>query len=121
MSYRVFLAENNKYVICRVSGPMNADTAVEFSREMDILSRAHGIKRFLTDVRDAPNTSSVSENHSFAQIDMKKLELQKDARSAILTRQNDRSHDFVAFVSQNAGYNVRLFDDEAAAITWLEE
>jgi hypothetical protein len=115
------LAENKKYITCRVIGPMTTDTAVEFSREMDILSRKHGIKRFLTDVRDAPNTSTAMEKHRFAQIDMLELGLQKDVRAAILTRQSDRSHDFVEFASQNAGYNVRLFDGEHAAISWLEE
>lgn len=99
---------------------MTADTAVEFAVEMDRLSRVHGIGRFLTDVRDAPNTSSVPENYRFTENDMNALGLQKDARSAILTRQSDRSHDFVVFASQKAGYNVRLFDDESAATSWLE-
>jgi hypothetical protein len=121
MSFRVFLSENNKYIICRVSGPMTTETAVEFAREMDSLSRAHGITRFLTDVRDAPNTSSVTDNHRFTQNDMSDLGLQKNVRTAILTKQSDRSHDFVVFASQNAGYNVRLFDDEHAALSWLEE
>jgi hypothetical protein len=69
MSFKVFLSENNKYIICRVSGPMTVDTATEFAKEMDFLSRAHGIKRLLTDVRDAPNTSSVMDNHNFTQSD----------------------------------------------------
>jgi hypothetical protein len=120
MSFKVFLSDNKKYIICRVSGPMSVDTAAEFTKEMDLLSRAHAIKRFLTDVRDAPNTSSVMENHNFTQSDMRKLGLQKDARTAILAKQSDRSHDFVEFASQSTGYNVRLFDDEHAAISCLE-
>ena len=120
MSFVVSLSENGKYILCRVSGPMTATTAIEFSAEMDKLARKHGINRFLTDVRDAPNVSSVVENHQFADSDMKALGLQKNVRAAILTRQSDRSHDFVEFATQNAGYNVRLFDDEQAAITWLE-
>jgi len=121
MNFRVFLSENRKYIICRVYDPMTTDTAVAFSREMDRLSREHGIKRFLTDVRAAPNTSSVMENYSFTQIEMSELGLQKDVRSAILASQSDRSHDFVEFASRNAGFNVRLFDDETAAIAWLEQ
>jgi hypothetical protein len=121
MSFTVFLADNGKYIICRVIGPMTASTAVEFTKEMDLLSQVHKINRFLTDVRDAPNTSSAMENLNFTQNDMKNLDLQKNVRAAILIRPRDRSHDFVEFATQNAGYNVRLFDDEVAAISWLEE
>ena len=52
---------------------------------------------------------------------MKRLDLQRDVRSAILVDSGDHSHDFVETVTQNAGYVVRVFDDEAAAIAWLEE
>jgi hypothetical protein len=42
-------------------------------------------------------------------------------RPAILVDPHDNSHDFVDTFTQNAGYGVRVFDDEAAAIVWIEE
>lgn len=100
---------------------MNVEVAVRFSEEMVRLSRETAIKRFLTDVRDAPNTSDVLEKHSFANRDMKDLKLQKDVRAVILVDPDDRSHDFVETAAQSAGDYVRVIDDVAAAIAWLEE
>lgn len=52
---------------------------------------------------------------------MAEPELHRDVRAAILVDATDRKHDFVETVSRNAGYNVRVFDDEEAAIAWLDE
>jgi len=49
------------------------------------------------------------------------LDLQKNARSAILTSRDDRSHDMVETFMRNAGYNVRIFTDESAAVAWLDD
>jgi len=121
MGYSISLSENKKYIICRVTGQITLDTAREFTKELDRLSRAHKIKRFLTDVRDAQNALSTFENYNFAYKDMAEMNLQRDVRSAILIGAADKTHDFVATVTQNAGYGVRIFYDEDAAIEWLSE
>ena len=119
MTYDISISENGKYIICRVMGPMTVNTAQEFAKEMDSLSRAKNIKRFLYDVREAPNTSANYKNYQYAYQDMDDLGLQRDVRSAILADPADTSHDFVGTVAQNAGFNVRVFHDEGAAIAWL--
>jgi recombination DNA repair RAD52 pathway protein len=121
MSYQVEIAKNGRYLICRVSRPVTTDLARQFSMAMDQVSRAHNIKRFLVDVRGAPNVATVFQNYEYANKDMGSLDLQRDVRSAILVDCDDHSHDFVETVTQNAGYVVRVFDDESAAIAWLEE
>lgn len=121
MSYTIAISENGSYIICRVIGPMTVEIAQEFAREMDNLSHAKNIKRFLTDVREAPNVSSVNQNYKYANQDMKGLKLQRGVRSAILVDPADTTHDFVETAVMNAGYNVRVFRDERAAIAWLNE
>lgn len=113
------MSDDQKYIICRVTGPMGADTAREFGQAMDALSRDRHVDRFLTDVRNAINVSGVLDNYRFAHEDM--TDFQRTARSAILTAPGDRSHDFVETVARNAGYIVRIFDDEETAVAWLEE
>ena len=120
MSYEIRTSENGRYIICRVTQSITVELAREFTIALDQLSRSQRIKRFLVDVRGAPNVASVFQNFDFANKDMADLDLQRDVRSAILVGANDRSHDFVETVTQNAGYGVRVFDDEAAAIAWLE-
>ncbi|NCU00181.1 hypothetical protein [Candidatus Macondimonas diazotrophica] len=87
---------------------------------LDAARRAHGIKRFLVDVRNAPNLANTVQNYHFANADMTALDLQRDVRSAMLVALWDHRHDFVETFTQNAGYGVRLFRDEATAIAWLE-
>lgn len=120
MSYEIRMSENGRYIICRVTQSITVELAREFTIALDQLSRSQRIKRFLVDVRGAPNVASVFQNFDFANKDMADLGLQRDVRSAILVGANDHSHDFVETVTQNAGYGVLVFDDEAAAIAWLE-
>jgi SpoIIAA-like len=121
MSYTVAPSENGVYLVCRVNGEITAEIARAFTEELDRQSRALNIKRFLNDVRNASNVLSTFENYNFAYHEMAQMKLQRDVRSAILVRPEDTSHDFVETVTQNAGYNVRVFRDEAAAIAWLSE
>jgi len=88
---------------------------------MVVAARERGIKRFLTDVREARNVSSVGDNYTFAYEDLAQIDFPRNARVAILSSADDTSHDFVETVSSNAGYPVRLFVDEADAIAWLEQ
>lgn len=121
MGHAISIAGNGVYLICRVTEPITMEVARAFTTALDAASRAHGIKRFLVDVRAAPNVASVLQNYRFANIDMSEMGLQRDVRSATLVAPDDHSHDFVETVSRNAGYGMRLFRDEAAAIAWLEE
>ena len=121
MGFSIRVAESRKYIVCRVLGPFTVDYARTFTIELDRISRAEKIKRFLTDVRYVFNNSSTTENYRFAYEDMPRLDLQRDVRAATLASPGDRSHDFIKTVAQNAGYNVQLFFDEAAAVAWLCE
>ncbi len=121
MSYTLTISENGRYIICRVTGPMTVEVAQAFGRDMDRVSRTQNIKRFLTDVRKAPNTSSASQNYGFAYQDMKDMKFQRDVRSAILADPADTTHDFLETAAYNAGYTVRVFHDEDSAIAWLNE
>jgi hypothetical protein len=121
MSYSVSLSEKGNFIICMPNGPITLDVAKEFALESDRLSRDTGVKRFLADFRSTPNILSVSQNYDFAYKVMGILHIQKDIRAAILISQTDKTRDFTETVLRNAGYNVRLFKDEEAAIAWLFE
>jgi len=120
MNYTITISDNGKYLICRVTGEITVDIAREFTKELYRLSRNLKIKRFLNDVRGASNALSTLQNYDFAYKDMEEMNLQRDACSAILVGPADRTHDFVGTVIQNAGYNVRIFHEEGAAVAWLE-
>ena len=119
MSYSVSLSENGKFIACKVSGPITLDVAQEFTMELYYLSRTTGVKRFLVDIRDAPNAMSVSQTYNFAYKAMENLNFQRDIRGATLISLTDKTHYFSETVVQNAGYNMRLFHDEEATFAWL--
>lgn len=121
MSHKIFLSEDGKYIVCEVTGLITLEVLREFASEVNSLSRATGVKRLLHDVRHAVNVMKISQNYQYAYEDMEGLELQRDVRSVILVNPADKSHDFMETVSQNAGYNVRIFQDEDTAISWLNE
>ena len=121
MNYKTFLSQNGDYVICEVTGLIAQENSREFTEASNRLLSAANVKRLLTDVRNATNALSVSQNYKYAYKDMGDLNLQRDIRSAILTNEGDRSHDFIETVAQNAGYNVRIFSDEQTAIAWLTD
>jgi hypothetical protein len=121
MSHKIFLSEDGRYIVCEVTGLITAEVLHEFASKLNKFSRATGINRLLHDVRYARNVMKISQNYQYAYEDMEDLALQRDARSAILIDPADKTHDFVETVSQNAGYTVRIFHDEDAAISWLNE
>ncbi len=121
MEYSIEIADNGKYIICRVNAPLTAELANTYTPELDRMSRDMGIKRFLLDVRNSRNVLSTVDNYDYAHKEMKEMDLQKDVRSAILTAPDDHSHDFFEIAGQNEGYNLHIFRDEEAAIAWLSE
>lgn len=121
MNYKTFLSKNGDYVICEVTGLITRENSHEFTEASNRFLSVANVKRLLTDVRNATNELSVSQNYKYAYKDMEDLNLRRDIRSAILTSKGDRSHDFIETVAQNAGYNVRIFSDEETAISWLSE
>ncbi|MGR8950382.1 MAG: hypothetical protein ACU84Q_20245 [Gammaproteobacteria bacterium] len=119
MSYETHVAKNNNHIVCIVSQPIARADACKFASDMLVLAEANGIRRFLVDVRNAPNESTAEENYRFAHEDLPQLGFPYESLVAILTRVGDSSHDFVEMVSRNAGYSVKLLDEEARAIAWL--
>ena len=121
MNYTIELSTDNKYIICRVNEPLTNEVINAYTVELDSMSRESGIKRFLIDVRKAPNILSTVDNYDYAHTEMKEMDLQKDVRSAILASPDDHSHDFFELAGQNEGYNIRIFRNEDEAVAWLNE
>jgi hypothetical protein len=121
MHYTMDLPEHGKYVRVLVTGDITREFAGRYSIAAKELAEQHGRKRFLFDLRQARNVESTVQNYQYAYADMPRFELDRLSRAAIIRDPEDHSHDFVELVSRNAGYNVRFFTSEEAAIAWLEE
>lgn len=121
MKYSVSLSDDKKYILITVNVDITVELAKKFSVEARDLGIKHNIDRFLFDMTDSPNVESTMRNYSYAYEDMPEMELNRNAKSAVLVDPADQSHSFVETVSKNAGYNVRIFIDKKSAIDWLYE
>ena len=120
MDYEVSVSKQQNYILIKLNTPMTIDLGRRCGRDAVELGRRHDIKRYLFDVRGAPNIEPILSNYEFAYRDLEQFEFPKGSQSALLTDPDDRSHDFMETLFLNAGYYVRLFTDEQAAIAWLE-
>lgn len=119
MKYTITPSDDGTFLVMRAHCDFTIDVARKWSVEIAAMGRQMNIRRFLFDVRAARNACTVADNYDAAYRDPDELDLPKDIRSAILVSEGDHSHDFVETTYLNAGYDVRLFVDESAAINWL--
>lgn len=120
MEYTISLSKSGDYIIIKSYLPLTTEIGRRFGIEATRLSNEKNLKKFLFDFRGAPNVQSVSKNIAFAKKELDGFGFPRTACSAILVSPNDKSHDFIVKVFNNAGFNVKLFTDESAAIHWLE-
>lgn len=121
MSYQAYISEDRTHIVCRVTSDVTKEVARDFSMAVDALSRKSSIKRFLIDVRTVKNVMGTGENYNFTYKSMKAMEMQRDVRVATLVGLKDSSHHFLETLAHNAGYNMRIFRNEATALNWLLE
>lgn len=115
-------SKDGKFIILKVVGEINSQTAMKQNLEAHAVGKKMGISRYLVDVTEARNTDSVMGNYDFAYSDMKKTEgIDIHARVAILISPGDHSHDFIETVALNAGLNVRIFTGPELAREFLTE
>ncbi len=119
MDYHISLDENLGCIFIKVFHAMTSEIGTRCGPEIVRLSEEKHIKRFLFDVREAPNTQSDVKNYNFATEEISDFGFPHDSRSAFLVNPGDTSHDFITTLFLNAGYRVKSFTDENAATSWL--
>ncbi len=121
MEFDISVAEDNKYIIVKINAPMTVELGSRCGAEATVLGNKTGIDLYLFDLRGSSNVDGATRNYEFATRNMAEFGWSRNLRSALLTDPGDQSHDFIAKLMKNAGYNVKMFDDEQAAIGWLLE
>ena len=119
MQYTISVSESGQYIVITVQGRLTIQLATEYTLEAHRRAAELGLTRFLVDARNAVNVESTVTNYEYAYHDLTKQQLNPNAGVALLVAPADHSHDFIETVSRNAGFNVRLFRDEAQAVRWV--
>lgn len=122
MAYTITPSADGKYILIKVTGEVTRKVALEYILKSHALGRELGINCYLVDGTEARNVESNFGNYNFAYYDAPNTpNIDKSARVALLVSPDDRSHDFVEIVSQNANFYVKLFTDREKAVAYLLE
>lgn len=119
MNHSVSLSDDGRLVCCRVTDDITFERATQFTRDAIALGERRGVHCFLFDLRGTRNVASVFGNYQFAYSGLATVGMDRCARVAMLVDADDHSHDFVETAVRNAGYDVKLFTEAAAATAWL--
>ncbi|MBW1985270.1 MAG: hypothetical protein JRI53_11180, partial [Deltaproteobacteria bacterium] len=74
MNYTITPSKDGKYIILKIQGEINRQSAMKQNLEAHTLGGKLGINRYLVDVTESRNTDSVMESYDFAYEDMKNTE-----------------------------------------------
>ncbi|TFG94845.1 MAG: hypothetical protein E4H13_14275 [Calditrichales bacterium] len=121
MRYEIFISDEKVFVVVRIVGDFTRHVGVMLAEKAISKASEYQITRYLFDLRNSLNTDSAFNKYAYAYQDMARLNLDPQARIALLTNPTDKSHDFVETVMHNAGFNVSLFSEEKFAVSWLSE
>jgi hypothetical protein len=122
MKYTIRPSKDGKYIILKIVGEINSQSAMNQNLEAHAMGRELGINRYLVDVTEARNTDSAADSFNFANKDMKETEgIDVYARVATLVSPEDHSHDFIETVTRNSGLFVKIFTDPDLARQFLTE
>jgi hypothetical protein len=120
MAVKTYLANSGKHLVCRVDEPITFEVIQEMTSQLNKLADETGVKCRLIDARGMSNMLSVMANYDLAYKYLDAMQLDRSTKIAAL-RIPTKEAGFASIAIRNAGFNLRVFADEAEAIAWLEE
>lgn len=118
--FTIRIAESGDHItVAGLQGIVDAALGVEIAAALIEADRSLRCRRYLVDFRGGPTAGSDAERYDFAYRQLDLLDAPRDTRVALLPDPSDESLGFFETVMVNAGYCLRLFDDEQAAVAWL--
>ncbi|MBS4034291.1 MAG: STAS/SEC14 domain-containing protein [Ignavibacterium sp.] len=119
MKYTVSVSNDRKYIIVFIDGPMTTELALKAGKQANRLAGENKLSSMLYDLRKSRNVQNGFKNYEFGYKDVGLVGFDKSMKIALLTDQDDHSHDLIETVMVNNGYNVRIFSNQKEAIDWL--
>jgi hypothetical protein len=119
--YEIGSSSGEAYVYARnFTVPYTAQVALTVAAEVARLGHDVGASGCLVDIRGTEPVASVSDKADFAYHGTKLAALPQNWKYAFVRAGADPLTDFVGTFMRDAGFDFRVFEDELAAIKWLE-
>lgn len=120
MAYTITVSPDRAFLVVTVTGSLEAEEGLRFVAESRARAAELGVNRVLLDVTGAVNTDATENSYDFA---YRNVPLKSGPRGllrvAALALPDDHSHDFIVVASRNAGLDITLFRNRAAAEGFL--
>ena len=118
MSYDIELIVKDRYVSAKASGPSSLKSDIDFGKRVIRACEDSGRKSVLVDVRKITETSRVIDFYQLAK-EVSPLALGKISRCALVRRKLGDVESFTESAMRHRGINLRSFNDEKEALSWL--
>lgn len=120
MSFRIEVDVEHQLVRIYHEGEMSLEEMLKGRSEVGVLLKQYGYQRMLVDTRDIEEGPDILSAFEVSSSHRNDLSLR--VRLALLVNsQLEANARFAENVSNNRGFQMRVFLDEAAAIAWLQE
>jgi hypothetical protein len=115
--------KNEDIISTICSGNMNFENMVEMFSECINVGKKNGITKYLSDNRKTNIDLSAVDIYDLPKTFMKKGLENWSKVAVIISSKSGKIDEFKFFetVSQNIGYNVKIFKNEEKALTWLKK
>ena len=121
MVYDIAISDNHHYLHISVDGDLTPDLLDRVIWKKAKKAAESEIDKYLFDLRLAANRTDVTTHYTYVYDRAKELGFKHVSRHALLVDpKNRKDYYFVETILINAGYESKLFTDEAAALAWLE-
>ena len=122
MKFDISISESETYLNIRVIEVLTPELLEGFIGETAKKANKIGINKFLFDLRQAPNQTSLGVHYHFVYDQSKKLGFKPGSKHALLvSSENMTDYSFVETILLNAGYQGKMFTDDKVAIEWVEK
>jgi len=118
MGYELSYDQERDLILGKVEGDLNRVLVEEMSHEFAKLTSSSRCFKLLNDLRSANITPSTFDIYAMPRI-VEKQGVPFVSRRAILVSELSEEFEFLETVSVNVGQMVRIFNDEQAALEWL--
>jgi hypothetical protein len=116
--HAVKMAGKRQLIEIRVTEPLTLASLVTYLTEATDLASEHGLRAFLVDTRGIATAMRPMEAIRAVE-HLKTCGLPKGARIALVASPDDDSHEFIETAAQNRCFDLRCFNAEDAALSWL--
>jgi len=119
MNYKLSYDENNKLIIGRIEGIVDAKLVKKMAVDLAALLQKHKCNKVLNDLRKASLTKSIFDIYNIPRI-VDDSGVPLSSKRALVVKEKNSDFKFLETASVNIGHQLKIFTDFDDAVEWLK-